>query len=173
MADVELPEAKDTIEKLVALTIAIIAVVLSFVENHGDNAKTDAIVNTNEASNQWAFYQAKSLKGNLAESTSTLLSLLPAADAAAAKARQEKLEKEVTRYDGEKEKIKTKAEELQKEASGALAVNDRCDEGSLLLQISVVLCSIAILTRWKPVFFTGAVVGLIGAAIGISSFFMP
>lgn len=172
MADVELPEAKDPFEKMVALTIAIIAVVLSFVENHGDNAKTDAIVKTNEASNRWAFYQAKSLKGNLAESTSELLSLLAPADAAAAKVKQEKMEKEVARYDEEKKKIRTEAEAFQKEASEALAINDRCDEGSLLLQISVVLCSVAILTRWKPVFLVGVILGAGGAVVGISSFFM-
>ncbi len=172
MADVEVPEAKDPFEKGVALTIAILAVVLSFVENQGDNAKTDAIVKTNEASNQWAYYQAKSLKGNLAESNATLLAVLAPADAAAAKAKLEEMTKEVTRYEGEKKEIKAKAEGLQEVAAHSLSINDRCDQGSLLLQISVVLCSIAILIGWRPVFYAGGALGLVGAVIGISSFFM-
>ena len=172
MADVELPEAKDPFEKGVALTIAIIAVVLSFVENQGDNAKTDAIVKTNEAANQWAYYQSKSLKGNLAESSATLLALLAPADATAAKAKQEEMTKEVARYEGEKKEIKVKAEELQAQAAHSLTIDDRCDLGSLLLQISVVLCSIAILVGMRPVFYLGGVVGLVGCVVGISSFFM-
>lgn len=172
MADVELPEAKDSFEKGIALTIAILAVVLSFVENQGDNAKTDAIVKTNEASNQWAYYQAKSLKGNLAETSASLLSLLAPADAAAAKAKQEELTKEASRYEDEKKEIKVKAEGLQAEAAHALTIDNRCDLGSLLLQISVVLCSIAILVGMRPIFYAGGALGLVGAVIGISSFFM-
>ncbi|MDB6073352.1 MAG: hypothetical protein JWO89_992 [Verrucomicrobiaceae bacterium] len=172
MADVDLPEAKNPFEKGVALTIAIIAVVLSFVENQGDNAKTDAIVKTNEAANQWAYYQSKSLKGNLAESSLTLLSVLAPIDAAAAKAKQEEMSKEVARYEEEKKGIKTEAEGLQQEAAHSLTINDRCDQGSLLLQISVVLCSIAILVGMRPVFYAGGLLGLMGAVIGGSSFFI-
>jgi hypothetical protein len=61
----EIPEAKDPFEKRVALTIAIIAICLSFVGNLGDNAKTDAIIKTNEASDQWGFFQAKTKSQSL------------------------------------------------------------------------------------------------------------
>ena len=101
MADApELPEAKDPFEKTIALTIAIIAVVLSFVENQGDNAKTDAIVKTGEMSNQWAYYQSKSLKENLAETSATLLGNLTPTAPDAAKAKAEELRAEVVRYEG-------------------------------------------------------------------------
>ncbi len=40
----EIPEAKDPFEKRVAVTIAVLAVVLAVVGNKGDNAKTDAII---------------------------------------------------------------------------------------------------------------------------------
>lgn len=55
----EIPEANDPFEKQVAVTIACLAVVLAFIGNKGDNAKTDAIIKTNEASNQWGYFQAK------------------------------------------------------------------------------------------------------------------
>ncbi len=41
--DVEVPEAKDPFEKRIAISIAIIAVLLSYISMKGDNAKTDAI----------------------------------------------------------------------------------------------------------------------------------
>ena len=52
----EIPEAKDPFDKRVALTIAIIAICLSFVSNLGDNAKTSAILKTSEASDQWNYF---------------------------------------------------------------------------------------------------------------------
>lgn len=172
MAEVEIPEAKSAFEKRVALVIAILAVILSFVDNKGDNAKTDAIVTTNEASNQWAYFQAKGLKGNVAESTATILSLMAAADPVAAKAKQAEMAKESARYEDEKKEIKTKAEALQTTARQSLDINDRCDHGSLLLQIGVILCSISILVDWARIFHAGCVVGALGAAVGLSAFFM-
>ena len=58
----EIPAAKDPFEKRAALTIAIIAICLSFVSNLGDNAKTSSILKTSEASDQWSYFQAKSTK---------------------------------------------------------------------------------------------------------------
>ncbi len=172
MAELEIPEAKDPFEKKIALTIAILAVVLSFVENHGNVEKTEAIIKTTEVSNEWAHYQAKALKGNLAESTSTLLGLLTPLDAAAAKEKKAEMAKEATRYDEEKKEIMGEAKKLKEEADRSLTIEGRCNSAELLLQIGVVLCSIAILVSWRPIFYVGGLLGLIGAAVGISSFMM-
>src|SRR5437867_3577650 len=94
----EIPEAKDPFEKRVALTIAIIAICLSFIGNLGDNAKTDAIIKTNEASNQWGYFQAKSIKGQLAVMHSDLLSRLAIGDAT------ESAKNEAIRLQGESER---------------------------------------------------------------------
>ena len=45
----EIPEANDPFSKQVAITIALLAVVLAVIENKGDNAKTDAIIKTSNA----------------------------------------------------------------------------------------------------------------------------
>ena len=42
----EIPEAKDRFEKTVAITIAVVAVILSWMSNRGDDAKTSAIIKT-------------------------------------------------------------------------------------------------------------------------------
>ena len=50
MADTpEIPEATDPFEKRVAISIAVLAVIMSLVGNLGDNAKTSSIIETNEA----------------------------------------------------------------------------------------------------------------------------
>lgn len=157
---------------MVALTIAILAVVLAFVDNTGNNGQADAIVKTTLASNEWARYQAKSIKENLAENNVVLLSLLSPADAAAAKAKLEELKSEVTRYEGEKKEIRLTAESLVKEAQQGQAIDDRCDIATLLLQIAVVVCSIALLVHWKPIFYVGLVTGIAGVAVSVTAFMM-
>jgi hypothetical protein len=172
MADIELPEASDPFEKGIALTVAILAVVLAFVDNTGNNGQADAIVKTNLASNQWAYYQAKSIKGSIAESNVALLSELVPANADVTKAKIEELKKSAERYDTEKKEIKDKAEALEKEAAIGQAIDDQCDIAALFLQIAVVVCSIAILVRWKAIFFVGLAMGLVGIYEGVVAFMM-
>lgn len=173
MADApEIPEAKDPFEKVIALTIAILAVVLAFVDNTGNNGQADAIVKTNLASNQWSYYQSKSLKENLAESNATLLGLLTPVDAAAAKAKLEEMKAQSARYDGEKKEIKAKAEALEAEAQHGQDIDDRCDIAALLLQIAVVICSIALLVSWRPIYYLGVGVGIAGLAVSVTAFLM-
>lgn len=166
----ELPEAKDPFERLIALTIAIIAVVLAFVDNRGNSAKTDAIIHTTEAANKWAYFQSKSLKENLASNGATMLGLLTPVDAGAAKAKQEQFSKEVGRYEEEKAELKKDAEELEKQARECLEINEHAERAALLLQVAVVVCSIAILVRWKAVYFAGLIVGIIGIVFAYRAF---
>ena len=128
----EIPEANDPFEKRAAVTIAILAVALAVVGNKGDNAKTDAIIKTNEAANQWAFYQAKGIKGSIASAEHELLTLLaPSPSVAADIAKNvERLKADTERYKTEQVEIKAHAEEAQKEAVVGSKINDRCDQGS-------------------------------------------
>ena len=168
----DLPEAKDPYERVIALTIAVLAVILSFVDNTGDNAKTDAIVKTTEAANKWAYFQSKSLKENLAESSATLLTLLTPVDPAAAKAKVEEMLGETSRYEGEKKQLMEEARALEKQATYSMSIDDRADQASLMLQIAVVVCSIAILVRWKAIFFGGLAAGIIGVVYSVMAFSM-
>ncbi len=173
MADTpEIPEAKDPFEKIIALTIAVLAVVLAFVDNTGNNGQADAIVKTNQASNQWAYYQAKSVKQNLAETQASLLAVLSPSDAAAAKAKLAQVTADAQRYEAEKKEIKTKAEQLEKEAQHGQDIDDRCDIATLLLQVAVVICSIALLSRWKAIFYAGVGIGVAGAIVSVTAFMM-
>lgn len=173
----EIPEAKDPFEKRVALTIAIIAIILSFVQNEGDNSQADAIIRTNEASNQWAYYQAKSIKGQIAELNASLLPRLPpssgeSSSPEAIRAEAERLKKEAARYDKEKDEIQAKAKALQAEASHLAQVNDRCDHSALFLQVAVVVASVAILAGSRVCWWIGIILGVIGTIVGGTAFLM-
>jgi Domain of unknown function (DUF4337) len=170
----EIPEAKDPYEKAIAISIAVMAVILSVISNHSDDAKTEAIIKTNEAANKWGYFQAKSIKQHVHEDTLASLAVLNASALDQAKLNQltEKMRAENKRYEDERKEIKSEAEALEKEATQKLRVNNRGDLGSLLLQIAIVMASIAILGRWKPFWLIGVLLGLVGAGIGLSGFFV-
>lgn len=167
----EIPEAADPFEKRVALTIAILAVVLSFIGNLGDNAKTEAVLKTNEATNKWGYFQAKSIKGQLSKLEGDIITHLGGA-ALPDKSKEllEKLKADSERYETEKAEIKTEAEHLVTEAKHESEVNELCDKASLFLQIGVVICSVSILSGWKPFWFIGIGLGIVGIAFGIGAF---
>ncbi len=171
----EIPEAKDPFEKRVAVTIAIIAIILSFVSNEGDNSQADAIIRTNEATNQWGYYQAKSIKGQIAGMHAGLLLRLPPAPGETPetlRAEAERLKVEEARYEAEKGEIQAKAKELQEEATKLAKVNDRCDQSALFLQVAVVICSVAILSGTRAFWWFGTILGIIGAGVGVTAFLM-
>ncbi len=163
MADTpEIPEAKDPFEKKVAISIAVLAVLLSYISMKGDNAKTDAVIETNNAANTWAQYQAKSLKQNIKQLEIDMIGLMPAGSAESAK-KAETLKSEITRYDGEMKELSEKAKERQADAKKGSDMNDRCDLAGLFLQIGIVIASVAILSGQRLFWYTSLALGLVGA----------
>lgn len=184
----EIPEAEGPFQKRVAITIAIIAVILSFITNKGDNAKTDALIKsiesserTTEASNQWAFFQAKSIKGHAYEIQTQILPMLNEGSITAEK--RDKLvadfQRKVAKYEKEKTEIQheamaasAEAKQLKADAKVQVEVNDACDEAVLVLQIAVILCSVAILAHMPALWYIGMAVALAGSLLGTRAWFV-
>src|SRR5689334_25446940 len=61
--------------KKIALLIAVIALFLAFSETLGKSAQTEAISANVEASNLWAFFQAKTIRRTLVETAAQGLAL--------------------------------------------------------------------------------------------------
>jgi len=161
MADAtDLPKAKDPFEKMVAISIAVMAVFLSYISMKGDNGKTDSIVATNKAADEYAFFQAKSLKRHMAENEADILKYL--ANTSEAAKRREELAADAVRYKEEGEKEKKKAEQYEKDAQVGSDMNDRADLGGLFLQIAIVIASVAILSRQKLLWYASMILGIIG-----------
>jgi len=167
----EIPEAKDPFEKRAAVTVAIIAVILAVIGNRSESAKTEAIIKTNEASNKWAYFQAKGIKGSIASAQQDLLiSLSPSQKAAEGiEKNAEHLKGEAERYKTEQEGIKEDAEKLEKGAASELKIAERCEKALLALQIAIVLASISILARSHCFWIASVIVGLIGLGVGLTA----
>ena len=131
--------------------------------------KNNAAIKKTEASNQWNYFQSKSTKQALAEF---------ARDTAADEARKQVWQAKVARYEQEKTDIQTEAKKLEAEASKWDAKSDeqmhqhhRWAQATTVLQVSIALAAIALLTKNKwleRAMFGVAVAGL--AVGGLAAF---
>jgi hypothetical protein len=180
-------EAAETVSsgnKRIALLIALLALMLAFSEIGGKNAEQDAVAKNIEASNLWAFFQAKTIRSTtLRTATEAMEVELAAAADPANRARMEKRiegwKQTAARYDSEPETnegrkelaARAKAAEAQRDVSSAR--DDKYDIASGLLQIAIVISSAAIITGVSLLAFTGAGLGLLGFALMLVAQFAP
>ena len=146
-----------------AATLAVLAAIGSLFSGHAAN---QAILAQSKATNQWAYFQAKSTKGHLYEVAGDLVKALgPSAgkadDARAATALTRFTEQE-GRYTQEKEEIRRAAEKLEDESREELHQHNRFASGVALLQVGIVLASISILVRYRALYIMSLLAGAVG-----------
>ncbi|HTS83891.1 MAG TPA: DUF4337 domain-containing protein [Usitatibacter sp.] len=155
----------------VALFTAVLATVGAIVSFFGgdtqNNAmlfKNEAVLERAEASDQWNFYQAKSMKQNLAEI---------AASVATDPKKAEFYQGEARRYAAEKKEVEAEAkkhEKLYKEwndkSEHALHPHHWLAVSMTLLQIAIALASITVLTQKRWLLGGAAAFALAGAVTG-------
>jgi hypothetical protein len=156
----------------VSVTISILAVLIAAVTLLGHRAHTEELLLQTQATDQWAYYQAKNIRFHEMQSIADLLGALAPQDKEKAEALREKYVKEVERYEGDKEDISEKAKELEKERDLVGRRADRFDGGEGLLEIGLVICSITLLTRRRAFWFGGMLIGLAGVALAITGFLL-
>lgn len=148
---------------------------------------TDANIHHTEASDQWGYYQAKNTRSTQLEASLALLSALgkaPGADVRVADTAK-KWSDEVRKYrETDLPALKIKAEALDKrgrelefESEGKTAESyearhrgDRLDLAELAVDLALVLCSIAVLTKLPSFWYGGIASGVVGAIIALSAF---
>ena len=178
----ELEEEEKRNNKRVALLIAILALFLALSEMLGKSAQTEALGANVEASDMWAFYQARLIRiTTLQTAADTLKVDLPVVgDPAVKEARQKLIEgwqKTVERYESDPER-RNGRKELEERAHEAEATRDSSltryhhyEFASAALQIGIVLASASIITGTLFLAWLGLGLGLVGVVlIGLGSF---
>jgi ABC-type multidrug transport system fused ATPase/permease subunit len=180
MAEIEVPDPKEAEEKAgdpftrtVALFVAVYAVALAITALGGSNASKDMMMSQQKSSNLWAYYQAKVVRENLylleAEKLDMELESRGAELSSATRDRmiktREKYRDKAAEYKREKEEIRAEAEEREHERDTAARRDPYFDYGEVLLQIGIVLASVAMLSGKRWAFFISLGLGLIGAAL--------
>jgi len=189
----------DNQNKKIALVIAILALFLAFSETLGKSAQTNALSFNVEASNLWAFYQAKTIRQTAMQVGTELLKTerlklnSESPKDALAKAIDERIDgwvKTVARYESEPRQREVRKavnldppygegrRELMALALAAEAKRDTAMEryhhyevASAALQIGIVLASSAVITGMMMLTWLAGGLGLVGLAfMGIGLF---
>ncbi len=152
--------------------LATLGAIVSYQGGHSQNEalfyKNEAVLKKADASNQWAFYQAKSTKQNLAELAERLTN-----DAE----KKAFYGEEIKRYKKEKEEIMLEAkrldklsDEANKKSEYALHPHDKLAQAMTFIQIAISLASITVLTRRRWMFVGAGIAAAIGLGFWIMAF---
>ncbi len=126
----------------VALSTAVVAVLAAIAGLLSGHHANEAMIEQIKAGNQWSYYQAKSIKSELAVSTAQLMVAVGKPAAGDQEAKQ-------VRYEKEKEEIKKEAEQCEKNAEGHLRQHTILAKSVTIFQIAIAIAAISILARKK------------------------
>ena len=177
--------------KKIALLISVLALFLAFSETLGKSAQTAALSYNVEASNLWAFFQAKTIRRTLVETTAQAMTIqaIGAADeaiktalakqidtwkAAAARYRSEPKKGPHGEELGEgTEELAKRAVEAQRKQGTSLARYHHYEVASAAFQIGIVLASATIITGMVVLSWISGGLGLLGLIFMGIGFFAP
>jgi Domain of unknown function (DUF4337) len=154
----------------VSLTMAILAVLVAIVSLLGHRAATEAVLNQSKASDQWAYFQAKNIRGHEDKLFANLTSITPASNPEAlAKIREEYLA-EAEKYKDEQKEIEGEARKLEQEVALEHKRTDRFDLAEVFLEIALVITSITLLSGKRMFWQFGLLLGTVGVVIATTGF---
>ncbi len=152
--------------------LATLGAIVSYLGGHTQNEalyyKNEAVLKRAEASDQWAYYQAKAIKQSLAEDE---------AETAGDPQRVTMLKQKAARYAADRDEIKAKAEALEaasaqanEHSEHALHPHERLAVAMTLIQIAISAASITALTGRRWLFALAAASAIGGVAAWIAAF---
>lgn len=187
MAEIEVPKPDELEElrgksftKRVAVVTAIFAVLLAITSLGGNNAMKEMLVAQQEASNQWAYYQAKVVREHLyrTQKVNMELGLLERGGTMKPEVKEQfqaivnKLTEEEARFAKEKKEIETEAKKMEKVRDLNMRKDPYFDYAEVLLQISIVMASVSILAGSRPVFSMALVLAALGTLFSVNGFML-
>ncbi|TAM99572.1 MAG: DUF4337 family protein [Rhizobiaceae bacterium] len=168
----EVEKERSALLRMIALTTALFAALAAVAAllagstvNEALALKTEAAQLQSQASDQWAYYQAKGIKAVVLESQKGLL-------ASVDKPASTGIEKNLARYKDEERISQEKAQEFERQRDGKNA-----EAGHLihrhhffayavaLLQVAIALGAVAALTRKRLAWIGSSALGVIGACV--------
>ncbi|MFO1100696.1 MAG: DUF4337 domain-containing protein [Xanthobacteraceae bacterium] len=175
----------DRFKQRAAVVIAIFAMVLAITALGGSNAGKEAVNNNVLASNYFNFFQAKNMRQTALILAADQVELAWLNDAAVPDAAKETLRKKldqyrktVARYESEpetsegKKELLARARDYEAKRDHALRQDPYFDYAEAMLQIAIVLISVAIIANLAWLAFLGGAIGLVGSLLTINGFFL-
>ena len=154
----------------IAVVTAIIATVGALFSYMGGatqaNAglyKNNAAIKKTEAANQWSYFQSKSTKQSLAEFARDLA---PLDKREAYQGKIDRYEKEKTAIKQDAEKLETESTTWDKSSDEQMHQHHRWAQATTVLQVSIALAAIALLTRKKWLEYAMFALAAVGVVLG-------
>lgn len=173
-----------------ALLIAAMAAVLAIGGLGGGNATDDMLISNIRASDTWAFYQAKNIRQTMYEIEAAeleeRLARMGALERTPLTARLAEYRKQIARYDDEpdpaapadplrgegKKQLMAQARSFEAARERAAEQDDNFDYAEVILQLALVLGSVAILANNRAILTLAGLLGAGGALLTINGFLL-
>jgi hypothetical protein len=173
-------EKKEPWLNYLALATVALAVCATLSTFKGGSYSTRSVLSQSQAANQWAYYQAKSLKGYLYEIQKENLDFdLQEKEASVSPAGLEDLKariasyaKRIAKYDAEKAEIMKEARKFEEVRDDAQRHSRVFGIAVIFLQIAILLSSVAALLKKKPVWYLALAVGAAGVFYFVDGFIL-
>jgi hypothetical protein len=174
-------EKKERWLTYMAITTVLIAVAATLSTFKGGGFSTKSLLNQTLASDQWAFYQSKSIKSYIYDMRRENLELQVESlgkqkgNEALLKKYTDLIEdytKKVKNYEAEKEAINKAATNYENLRDESKKHSGKFGIAVIFLQISILLSSIATLSKKRFVWICGLILGVIGIIYFLDGFFL-
>ena len=148
----------------VAVSSALLAVAAAICALFAGGRANEAILKQMQATDQWAFYQAKGIKASVTQSRLDTLDALGKPVTAEEKAK-------IAKYDGEQKQIEEQGHALEDESELLMHSHEHLALAVTFFQIAIAIGAIAVLAKIPPLWFASLGVGAGGLyfmAVGLS-----
>jgi hypothetical protein len=162
-----------TISAITAATLALLAAIAALLSGAAAN---DGMRHQSESIDTWSQYQAKSTKGHIYEAGRSVVETLGRLQGTAPeriKPELEQFEKQVKKYDAEKETIQKEARALKQQSEHAFAQHEHYALSIAAFQAGIVLASISILVRQRLLYIVSLVAGAVGLLFLLLGLLLP
>ncbi|HAN79035.1 MAG TPA: hypothetical protein DCQ31_15330 [Bacteroidales bacterium] len=150
-------------QTIVALTAALLAVLAAITSLLAGDYANEAMIDQIKASNQWAYYQAKSIKSTVVESRIELMQEM-------GKQPYAKDIEKVEKYKAEQKEIFEQATETEAASAKYLAMHNRLARAVTAFQIAIAICAISALVMRKWLWYSSIGLGIAGVILFVVSF---
>jgi len=137
----------------VALSTAILAVLAAIASLLSGEHANEAMLNQIEASSQWSYYQAKSIKAAVLDAKIAFTGTPNELD-----------QSKRARYEKEQQEIKSEAEAKQAAAKSYFHKHEVFARGVTMFQIAIAIAAISALTKKRSFWLVSLVFGAFGCA---------
>ncbi len=173
-------EKKEKWLNYLALTTVIFAVCATLSTFKGGSYSTRSVLAQSQASDQWAYYQSKSIKGYIYDTQKEKFELeLKSSGVRMPKALLQEYEQKIDSYAKKIKKYDEEKKDIEKDAKKFEGIREDAQKHSqifgmavIFLQIAILLSSIAALLKKKIVWILGLIGGIMGLVYFINGFWL-